>query len=179
MPIATSEQRHRVNLSPQSDPEICLIEFWEDGSDYVIRAAVNSEDYVWNGETYTRSQIDVLLPKSGDQTSTAGLEASNVNRSPGQLALSAERRLNIRMIAVNTVLEQALIDTKTNFYAKSLSSILRLSSAFRSRSMQGRLHARKCRGLICEWRSSWTSAWNDGNSNKRSRNPRATSLSAL
>ena len=119
MPIATSEQRHRVNLSPQSDPDICLIEFWEVGSDYVIRAAVNSEDYVWNGETYTRSQIDVLLPKSGDQTSTAGLEASNVNRSPGQLALSAERRLNIRMIAVNTVLEQALIDTKTNFYAKS------------------------------------------------------------
>lgn len=119
MPVATPQQRHRVNLSPQSDPEICLIEFWEDGSLDRLRAAVNSEDYVWEGETYTRSQIDVLLPRSGDESSTAGLEASNVNRAPGQLVLRAERRLNVRIIAVNTVLEQALIDTKTNFYARS------------------------------------------------------------
>ena len=119
MPVATTQQRHRVNLHPQSDPEICLIEFWEDGSDYIVRAAVNSEDYVWQGETYTRSQIDVLLPNSGDKSSTASLEASNVNRAPGQLVLTAERRVNVRMIAVNTYLEQALIDTKTNFYARS------------------------------------------------------------
>ena len=121
MPVATPQQRHRVNLAPQSDPEICLIEFWEDGSDDRLRAAVNSEDYEWEGETYTRSQIDVFLPGSGDVTSTAGLEASNVNRLPGQLVLRAERRLNVRFIAVNTVLEQALIDTKTNFYARSKS----------------------------------------------------------
>ncbi|SNZ21730.1 hypothetical protein [Cohaesibacter gelatinilyticus] len=119
MPTTTNADRHRVNLHPQEDPILCLIEFWEEGSDYYVRAVVDTDDYTYEGNVYTRSQIDVLLPKSSGQQSSAALEASNINRVPGQLVLSAERRVNVRFIVVNTELDTTLIDTKTHFFAQT------------------------------------------------------------
>lgn len=120
MPLASDAVRHRLNLSPQGDPVICLIEFWEDGASTRIRAAVNSEDYSWGGEVYTRSQVSVLLPGSGDAQAAAALEVSNINRLPGRLALSARRRINVRIIVINTENDAlALMDTETHFYARS------------------------------------------------------------
>lgn len=115
MPSVTSAQRHKLNRDPVSDPHVILLEFQEDGQAVIERAAINTEDIVWNGNTYVAAAIDVVAPMSGGDETSAQLRASNVDRVIGRALNAATGRVNVRIIVIDTALpDVALIDTKNN-----------------------------------------------------------------
>lgn len=112
MPAPTEAQRHKLNRDPIKDPHIVLLEFQEDGQASVHRAAINTEDIVWNGETYYRSSIDIQLPASGEDEARAQLVASNVDRILSRALDAATQRINVRMILIDAAApDTPLIDT--------------------------------------------------------------------
>ena len=101
MPNPTPGQRHTLNRDPVSDEHIVLLEFQEDGTRAVHRAAVNTEDVTFEGETFYRAGIDVILPQTGEEAQEAQLVAPNVDRQLGRALDSARLRVGCRMILVN------------------------------------------------------------------------------
>ena len=112
MPLPTDAQRHKLNRDPISDPHIVLIEFQEDGQASIHRAAVNTEDITWGGEVYYRSPIDITLPDTGGDQTSAKVTAPNIDRLLSRAIDSATQRINVRMILIDAVTEVAIIDTK-------------------------------------------------------------------
>lgn len=112
MPAPTEAQRHKLNRDPISDPHIILLEFKEDGQSAVQRAAINSEDVTWGGEVYYRSSIDIQLPNTGSDQTSAKMTAPNIDRLLSRAIDAATQRINVRMILIDTATEVAIIDTK-------------------------------------------------------------------
>jgi len=113
MPIVTPAQRHKLNRDPVADPHIVLLEFQEDGQAAIERAAINTEDVVWNGETYHRSAISITLPASGDGETRAQLVASNIERIFSRALNAATQRINVRIILIDiTAPDLPLVDTQ-------------------------------------------------------------------
>lgn len=113
MPVVTFAQRHKLNRDPVADPHIVLLEFQEDGQAAIERAAINTEDVVWNGETYHRSAINITLPNSGDGETRAQLVASNIDRIISRAMNAATQRINVRIILIDfTAPDLPLVDTK-------------------------------------------------------------------
>lgn len=113
MPVITDAQRHKLNRDPITDAHVLLLEFQEDGQSVIERAAINTEDIVWNGETYYRAGIEVKLPSTGDGDISAQLVAANVDRLISRALDKAEQRINVRMIMIDTSAPDAtLIDTE-------------------------------------------------------------------
>jgi len=115
MPKVTDAQRHKLNRDPVADPHIVLLEFQEDGQIAIERAAINTDDVVWNGNTYTRAAINVVAPESGDDQPSARLEASNIDRILGRALNAADRRITVRMIVTDvSIPDSVLLDTKNS-----------------------------------------------------------------
>jgi hypothetical protein len=113
MPNPTDAQRHKLNRDPIRDPHIILLEFQEDGQAAINRAAINTEDVIWNGNTYYKSSIDIQLPVTGDNETRATMTASNIDRLLSRAIDSANQRINVRMILIDYAApETAIIDTK-------------------------------------------------------------------
>jgi len=112
MPTPSSSQRHELNRDPIQSPHIILLEFQEDGKSLVHRAAINTEDVVWQGNTYTRAAIQIELPETRDGETRARGTISNVDRFFSRAVDSARQRINCRLILVNVdAPDVALIDT--------------------------------------------------------------------
>lgn len=109
----TSAQRHKLNRDPVSDPHIILLEFQEDGQSAINRAAINTEDVVFEGNTFYKAGIDIQLPSTQDGETQAQMVASNIDRVLGRALNAATQRINVRMILVDASdLTTAIIDTK-------------------------------------------------------------------
>lgn len=110
--MVTAAQRHKANLDPIEDAHILLLEFQEDGSSTVHRAAVNNEDIVSNGNTFTATDIGVNLPNSGDQMPSVSLDMSNITREIGKSLNWARNRVGARLMLVDaSIPNTAIIDT--------------------------------------------------------------------
>lgn len=83
------------------DPDLLLLEFYEDGGAVVDRAVINNEDIIFYGETYVATDFSVNIPSDGEDFSAPSLSISNVDRSPGKLVLRANDRIVVRMIEVD------------------------------------------------------------------------------
>lgn len=81
-----------------TDPDIVLMEFWEQGKSNRHRAAHNNENVVSNGEEYIASSINVTLPNASDQIQEANISISNISRIPGKAVLSAKQQLQVRLM---------------------------------------------------------------------------------
>jgi hypothetical protein len=113
MPNPTDAQRHKLNRDPIRDPHIILLEFQEDGQAAINRAAINTEDVIWNGNTYYRSSIDIQLPVTGDNETRAIMTASNIDRLLSRALDCANQRISVRMILIDYAApEVPIIDTK-------------------------------------------------------------------
>lgn len=112
MPTPSTSQRHELNRDPVRSPHIILLEFQEDGKALVHRAAINTEDVIWQGNTYTRAAIQIELPETRDGETRARGTISNVDRFFSRAMDSARQRINCRLILINIdAPEVALIDT--------------------------------------------------------------------
>jgi len=112
MPQPTTAQKHKVNRDPISDAHVMLVEFQEDGQTLVHRAAVNNEDVTHNGNVYSRSSISVNLPTSSDRDTGATLKMSNIDRVIGRTIDAATKRINARLILIDTSIpDVAIVDT--------------------------------------------------------------------
>jgi len=113
MPTPTEAQRHKLNRDPVVDPHIVLLEFHEDGSAEIHRAAINNEDIEWQGETYSRAGISIELPTTQDGETRAQLVMANIDRIISRALNSATRRINVRIILIDVgAPDLPLIDTK-------------------------------------------------------------------
>lgn len=120
--MVTAAQRHKLNRDPVVDPHIILLEFSEDGQGVIIRAAINTEDVVHNGETYTAAAIKATLPSAQNKEVTASLSASNTERILGRAIDAAKKRINVRIILIDYALpDVAVIDTQDLLVATSSS----------------------------------------------------------
>ena len=112
MPTPSTSQRHELNRDPVRSPHIILLEFQEDGKSLVHRAAINTEDVVWGGNTYSRAAIQIELPETRDGETRARGTISNVDRFFSRAMDSARQRVNVRLILINVdAPDVALIDT--------------------------------------------------------------------
>lgn len=113
MPVPTAAQRHKLNRDPVADPHIVLLEFQEDGKSMVHRAAINTEDFTWRGEVYSRASIGVELPETGDGETRAQVVASNVERIFSRALSAAVQRINVRVILIDVAApDLPIIDTR-------------------------------------------------------------------
>ena len=116
----TPSQRHKLNRDPVSQPHVILLEFSEDGQDVVIRAAVNNEDIVHQGELYVATNISVVLPSAESEDVSATLIASNQERILGRAIDRAKRRITVRMMMIDVSLPDiAIMDTQDLMVAES------------------------------------------------------------
>lgn len=123
MPVVSDAQRHKVNRDPIRDPHIVLLEFQEDGQAAVNRAAINTEDVIFQGEVFDRAQVDVILPETGGDDTSASLVASNVDRILSRVLDAATQRINCRIILVDvSVPDVAIIDTRNLLVLSSASA---------------------------------------------------------
>lgn len=112
MPDASASQRHILNRRPLVDPHIILLEFKEDGKSMVHRAAINTEDVEWRGESYVRAAIQVELPETRDGETRAQVVMSNIERIFSRAMNAAEQRINVRLILIDIgAPDVPLIDT--------------------------------------------------------------------
>lgn len=112
MPTPSVDQRHTLNRRPLVSPHIILLEFQEDAKSLVHRAAINTEDVVWQGNTYTRAAISVELPETRDGETRAQIVAANIDRIMSRALNGAENRINCRLILIDFgAPDYALIDT--------------------------------------------------------------------
>jgi hypothetical protein len=116
----TTQQRHKVNRDPVRDPHIILLEFQEDGNSIIERAAINTEDFTFEGNVFIAAGITVKLPSAENNEPTASLSASNVELVLGRALNAATRRINVRMILVDTSEpDTAILDTGNLLVATS------------------------------------------------------------
>lgn len=112
MPVPSDSQRHKLNREFIEDPHVILLEFQEDGKSLVHRAAINTEDVVWQGETYVRAAVSVELPETRDGETRAQVVASNIDRIMSRALNSATQRINVRLILIDIAApDMPLIDT--------------------------------------------------------------------
>lgn len=112
MPVPTTEQRHKLNRDPIRDPHIILLEFQEDGRSMVHRAAINTENVEWRGNTYVRAAMLVELPETRDGETRAQIVISNVDRIFSRAMNAASQRINCRLILIDIgAPDVPLIDT--------------------------------------------------------------------
>lgn len=113
MPTPSNDHRHTLNRRPLVSPHIILLEFQEDGKSLVHRAAINTENVVWQGETYSRAAIQIELPETRDGETRARGTISNVDRFFSRAMDSARQRVNCRLLLINADALDAppLIDT--------------------------------------------------------------------
>jgi len=84
-----------------SDPDLLLLEFWEEFNTTKHRAVMNNEDVVFDSETYVAASMEITLPNAGEEQSLPSLSFSNVNREIGKLAINAKGKIICRMILVD------------------------------------------------------------------------------
>lgn len=112
MPSVTVAQRDKVNRDPISDAHLILLEFLEDGRDFVHRAAVNNDDVFHQGNNYVAADIAIHLPGSGEEEVGVRLEMSNISRLPGAVVAKAQNRIGCRIKLVDeSAVDTAIIDT--------------------------------------------------------------------
>lgn len=135
MPVPTTAQRHKLNRDPVSDAHVILLEFQEEGRSEITRAAINTEDVVSNGNTFTRYSIGVLLPATGGDDTTASLTIGNLDRVIGRVIDAARARVGVRMMLVDTSIPDTLIvDTKNLIVMSQISgNSIQLSAALTPR----------------------------------------------
>lgn len=124
----TVAQRHAANLDPVGDPHVVLLEFSEDGSGVTHRAAINTENVVYDGNEYVAADIAITLPSAGDAEPSVRVEMSNVDRLIGSALSFARNRVGCRMLLVTGFdtssppeASDLLIDTRNLFIINSAS----------------------------------------------------------
>lgn len=83
------------------DPDLLLLEFWQEFEAFKHRAVMNNENVVYGGETYVRAAMEVTLPNDGETQSLPSLTFSNVDRTIGRFALNATGKIICRMMIVD------------------------------------------------------------------------------
>lgn len=111
--MVSASVRHALNRDPVSEPLLVLLEFAEDGGGDVHRMAVNNEDVVSNGETFSAVAAEVTLPGAGDQSPGVSITISNIDRTLGAAVFRARRRVGVRvrLVAADDP-DTAIIDTR-------------------------------------------------------------------
>lgn len=100
--MVTSPDLIRVSSDPVLDPDIVLVEMWPLRSpDEKEFAAINNEDFVANGITYYRADIDVSHPNGSDGDISVSIVMSNITRIPGQIFTSEKDTIVCRIMEVN------------------------------------------------------------------------------
>ena len=120
--MVTTTQRHKVNRDPISDAHLILLEFQEDGESTVHRAAINNEDIISNGNTYSGMAISISLPGSGDGEQNVTIEASNITRDLGRAFLAASRQVGCRIMLIDaSAPNTAILDTGNSLVIRDVS----------------------------------------------------------
>src|SRR4051812_32084388 len=112
--MVTAAARHKVNLDPIRDAHIILLEVQEDGNATVHRAAVNVDDIVSNGETYTATDINVTVPNSGDDEVSVSISMTNVDRLIGKAIGRARNRIGVRIMLIDSSAPDTLLRDSAN-----------------------------------------------------------------
>jgi len=117
---ASAAQIAKAAGDPVADAHVILLEFREDRQTTVHRAAVNNDDVVSNGETYTATDISVTLPGASDQSPAVRIDMSNLSRVIGRAVNLARNRIGCRLLLVDMSDPDTLImDTKNLFVLRS------------------------------------------------------------
>lgn len=112
MPTITAAQRATVNRDPIPSAHIILVEFEEDGSGVVQRAAINNEDMVSNGEIYIGTDINITLPNSVNGDTSVNIEMSNISRIVGRAIYFSRKQIGARIMLVDAAdPDTTLMDT--------------------------------------------------------------------
>lgn len=103
-----SEFKHSKQVQP--DPDLMLLEFWEEGySNSRARAVMNNVDVIFDGNVFTRTKLEVTPPSSENEQSTTQISISNISRIAGRTVLSARGKIRVRVMWVDG--EDYTIDT--------------------------------------------------------------------
>jgi hypothetical protein len=99
--MVTSAQRHEQANQFIDTPDVTLIEFWEDGSSQIERAALNNETITHLGNQYLPLDFGINLPSSNSAFQEVGATIPNASKIPGLAVLNARKRIQCRMIHVD------------------------------------------------------------------------------
>ncbi len=98
--MPTAQQNYDAANQHIADPEIWLLEFWQEGSSTIERIALNTEDIVSNGNTYPKGNFVVSFPNSGDQPPRVNVTLSNINYTIGRAVHGSNGRIQCKLIIV-------------------------------------------------------------------------------
>lgn len=99
--MPSTVQNYQQGSETITEPNLLLLEFWQEFDTTKHRAVMNNEDVVFDGETYVRSAMEITLPNDGDVQQTTSITFSNVDRILGRFALNAVGKIICRMIIVD------------------------------------------------------------------------------
>jgi len=99
--MPTDQQNFDIANETILDPNLLLMEFWQEFSSTRHRAVKNNEDVIYAGNTYVKAAMNVTLPNSGDTQHNTSVTFSNVTRDLGKAALAAVGKIQCRLIQVD------------------------------------------------------------------------------
>lgn len=91
----------RQSAETNTNPDLLLLEFSEQGGDVFQRAVDNSEDVIFEGNTFVATDIGAFIPSEGDTFKAPSLTFSNVSRAVGRAVLASETRIVCRLIHID------------------------------------------------------------------------------
>lgn len=96
--MADTDQIHDESKETIVDPDLMLFEFYEEGSTVFDRAVANNEDIIYDGNTYTQANFNIVPPDSENRQVTTSLSVSNISRAAGKAINAARGRIRCRVI---------------------------------------------------------------------------------
>lgn len=121
--MPTQEQIYNQGNEFISEPELLLLQFWEEGSTVVHYAALNTENITHDGNEYVASSFELTLPDEGAEQGNVNLTIPNVERIAGRTVLSAVNKIQCRMILVDGSDHEVVIsDTKNMLVLSSVTA---------------------------------------------------------
>ena len=99
--MPTTVQNLQQASETSIDPDLLLLEFWQEFDTTKHRAVMNNEDVVFDGETYAKASMEITLPNEGETQQQTQITFSNIDRILGRFALNAVGKIICRMIIVD------------------------------------------------------------------------------
>ncbi len=99
--MPTTVQNFNQANETKVDPDLMLLEFWQEFDTNKHRAVMNNEDVIFDGETYAKAAMEITLPNDGETQSLPSLSFSNIDRTLGRIALNATGKIICRMMIVD------------------------------------------------------------------------------
>lgn len=116
--MVSSPELIRISSDPVLDADIVLIEMWPlrqpDDKHYV---AINNEDIVSNGITYSQGWLEVSHPDGTDGDLSISIAMSNITRIPGRILAAEKDQVICRLMEVNAAEPDIILrDTHDLFF---------------------------------------------------------------